>query len=71
MTPEGRYAPLIGCAACDRPQRHERVGSADVPELFFNQETGESNETGQTITVEMWRCRECGQERGYGIRWNA
>jgi hypothetical protein len=65
------YRPLLQCDACDRLQRHERAGSADVPELFFNQEPGESNETGQTITVEMWQCVECGQERAWGIRLNA
>ncbi len=67
MTPEGPYAPLIGCDSCGRLQRHERAGSANVAEMDWGGVPGVPVETGQVVRVEMWRCKVCGGERGYGI----
>ena len=68
---EAPYLPLIWCDFCDRPQRHMRSRSADVPERSFDRATSPSIERGKVISVEMWRCLECGNERvyGYGTRW--
>ena len=71
---ETPYLPLIWCDSCHRPQRHTRSGTADVPQRLFDRETGTGtsiDETGKVISVETWRCRECGNERGYGIAWRS
>ena len=62
------YCPLILCDSCHRPQRHTPSGTADVPQFFFDREFGRCIESGEVISVELWRCLECCNERVYGSR---
>ncbi len=62
------YMPLLECDVCHCPQRHERAGSAAVPERDWK--SGSPIETGGIVSVEVWSCRECGSKRPWGIVWS-
>ncbi len=52
------YLPLIDCDSCQSKQRHRKVRLEQVPDQATE---------GETVTVEIWKCSKCGEERQFGL----